>query len=937
MQPNEHAVATPIGVRLCEKCSAKIFAPASTGFCSACLLEEGLNLLAGEDFVSLGETAPANFGDYELLGEIGRGGQGVVFRARQKSLNRIVALKIIALGTLATETHLKRFRREAEAAASLEHPRIVPIYEIGEREGACYFTMQFVDGGQLGELVSGEPWPLRRAAEIIASLAHTVHYAHEHGILHRDIKPGNILLDAEGEPHLADFGLARLIENESTVTRTLDVLGTPSFIAPEQATGNGAPPTRATDVYGLGAVFYHLLTGHPPFAGGTTYETIRLVLESEPRNPKFWNAKVDRDLATICLKCLEKDPLRRYSSARALAEDLERWLGHEPIRARHAGIFYRGRKWVRRQPSRVALLSLGAAFLGVIGFLFWNREPPRPPAGIAVLPFENLDGDKTNTVFADGIQDDILMKLARIADLKVISRASLMSYRGARNSREIGKALHVSHLLEGSVRRAGHRVRLDILLIDARTGEQVWGEQYNRDLDDTFRTQSEIAQQVAEELHLKLAPSEKTALATRPTKDSQAYDAYLCGAALCPSPPFAEQREGDVARSVAFFEKAIAHDPAFLLAYCKLAEAHDFLYRATPTSEHFEKATSAINSALRLAADSGEAHLALALHLYWAKLDYTRARAELEIAARTLPNDARIDGLAGLIDRRAGRWNDAAREMKRAAEFDPRNPYILSVMASIYVEMRAYPEAEETFDRAIALKPEDIGPRLGRAALDVEWRADFRPIRAIEKEVLRNNPVFAEEKATVGLCIGLYRRDIEAEEQALATVDENWVFELGGVQLRRAFYTGWLAQMKGDSAAARTDFLRARADQEKVVREAPADALALCALGLIDAQLGRATDALREGRHALELMPLGKSALEGADVLYGFAMICAWTGQRDLALEKIEKLAKIPSSLTYGALRLDPSWDSLRDDPRFEKIAASLAPNEPQNISQPSP
>ena len=245
----------------------------------------------------------SEFGDYELLEEIGRGGQGVVYRARQKSLNRIVALKVIGLGHWATETHLKRFRREAEAAASLEHPCIVPIYEIGEREGACYFSMKLEEGGQLDQLARREGLPLRRAAEIIASLARTVQYAHERGILHRDIKPGNILLDAKGEPHLADFGLARLVETESTVTRTMEVLGTPSYIAPEQATGNTAQLTNATDVYGLGAVFYQLLTGHPPFAGGTTYETIRLVLETEPRNPRLWNAKVDRDLATICLKC----------------------------------------------------------------------------------------------------------------------------------------------------------------------------------------------------------------------------------------------------------------------------------------------------------------------------------------------------------------------------------------------------------------------------------------------------------------------------------------------------------------------------------------------------------------------------------------------------------------------------------------------------------
>src|SRR6266487_3747842 len=360
------SVSMMTATRLCGKCGAKIFADAPQEFCSACLLETGLRLLDNQDedatnpprLPRIGRTARSakmlgDFGDYELLEEIGRGGQGVVYRARQKSLNRTVALKVIGLGHWATEAHLKRFRREAEAAASLEQPGIVPIYEVGERDGSCYFSMKFIEGGQLDEIVRRDPMPIRQAAELIAKVAHTVHYAHEHGILHRDIKPGNILLDEKGEPHLTDFGLARLVESESTVTRTLEVLGTPSYMAPEQAVGNNAAIGSVTDVYGLGAVLYQLLTGQPPFAGGTTYETIRLLLNTEPRPPRLLNPKIDRDLSTICVKCLEKDPKRRYSSAVALAEDLERWLKHEPILARHTGIITRGGKWVRRNPTSV--------------------------------------------------------------------------------------------------------------------------------------------------------------------------------------------------------------------------------------------------------------------------------------------------------------------------------------------------------------------------------------------------------------------------------------------------------------------------------------------------------------------------------------------------------------------------------------------------------
>src|SRR5437899_4574039 len=370
-----------IASKVCENCGEKIFGDAPKGLCPACVLETGLGPLGDEteekETTSLPrDSAPARpvevlreFGDYELLEELGRGGQGVVYRARQKSLNRTVALKIIGLGQWASTPHLNRFRREAEAAASLEHPRIVPIYEIGEREGSCYFSMKFVDGGQLDAALGGKPMSTRRAAELFVKIARTVQFAHERGILHRDIKPGNILLDKHGEPYLTDFGLARLIEQKSTVTNSFDVLGTPSYMPPEQAAGQAKELTPAADVYSLGAVFYHMLTGEPPFAGGTTYETIRMVLEDEPHNPRLWNPKVDVDLATICLKCLEKDPQRRYSSALALAEDLERWLRHEPIRARRSGIFTRSRKWIRRNPVAAVLVPSLAALAGVVGVM----------------------------------------------------------------------------------------------------------------------------------------------------------------------------------------------------------------------------------------------------------------------------------------------------------------------------------------------------------------------------------------------------------------------------------------------------------------------------------------------------------------------------------------------------------------------------------------
>src|SRR5205809_7369151 len=387
--------------RVCPECGARIFADAPRGFCSVCLFKTGLGGFVEENGETPPVHIPTHFGDYELQEEIGRGGQGVVYRARQKSLNRTLALKITLLCHWATARHLKRFRLEAEAAASLNHPSIVPIHEIGERDGCCYFSMNLIEGGQLDQVVRREAISIRRAAQLIAKLARTVHYAHEHGILHRDIKPGNVLLDAEGEPHLTDFGLARLVETESTVTRTTEVLGTPSYMAPEQASGDNVALTSATDIYGLGAVLYHLLTGRPPFAGPTTYETIRLVLQTDPQEPRLLNPKIDRDLSTICLKCLEKDPQRRYASALTLAGDLERWLRREPIGARRTGIFTRGTKWLQRNPAMAALITLSVALAISIAFNIWKRELLRHPVtgGVAVLPFENLSRDPGQRLF----------------------------------------------------------------------------------------------------------------------------------------------------------------------------------------------------------------------------------------------------------------------------------------------------------------------------------------------------------------------------------------------------------------------------------------------------------------------------------------------------------------------------------------------------------
>jgi TolB-like protein len=944
--------------RICRKCGAKIFSDAPEGLCTGCVLESALGVIpetvAGVADPGRADKLPRDeskaeplvrttakvfaakllgeLGDYELLDEVGRGGQGVVFRARQKSLNRIVALKVIGLGQWATRAHLKRFRLEAEAAASLDHPCIVPIYEVGERDGQCYFSMKFVEGGQLDEVVKHTPLSIRQAVELIAKVARTVHYAHEHGILHRDIKPGNILLDANGAPHLTDFGLARLVESESTVTRTLEVLGTPSYMAPEQAAGNNTEVTGTTDVYGLGAVLYQLLTGHPPFTGGTTYETIKLLLETEPRPLRLWNPKVDRDLSTICLKCLEKDPQRRYPSALVLAEDLERWVKHEPIEARPIGVIRRGKKWLQRNPTAAGIAVLSLALIAAVGVIVWKSELFRhpPTAGIAVLPFENLSNDREDAYFAAGVQDEILSNLARIAELKVISRTSANLYKSGnpRNSREIGQQLGVTHLLEGSVQRIGNRVRVNAQLIKAHSDTHVWAQTYDREVADLFAIQSEIAQAIAGQLYAKISPAEKLDIERPPTTDLIAFDLYTHAKDLSLRSPFTNSGKKDLLRAADLLNQALARDPAFFHAYCQLAFTHDYLYfyGHDRTPARLTLAEAAIQAAFRLRPDAGEAHLARAEHLYRGYLDHDGALAELEVARRTLPNDVHLFHLTGSIERRRGNWEEAIRSIERAVGLDPRNVQMLMEIAASYGFLRRYTEAKSTYNRAQAIDPNYVEAKIAPASVEMAWKGDTKPLHQLIDSTRSTNPAAIPDIANTWFLCALAERDPVAAKEASIAAGQNISPHNQGVHFNRRFAEGIIARMIKDDDKALSAFTAARAEQEKIVQAQPNYGPSLVVLGLIDAALGQKEEALREGHRAVELLPVEKDSINGQLMIEYLAMIAAWVGDNDLACEKLGAAIRYPGPLSYGHLKLLPWWDPLRGDPCFEKIVVSLAP-----------
>jgi len=506
-----------------------------------------------------------------------------------------------------------------------------------------------------------------------------------------------------------------------------------------------------------------------------------------------------------------------------------------------------------------------------------------------------------------------------------------MNYRGNQDPRKIGKALGVLHLLEGTVRRYGRKVHVNARLVDARTGTHVWAEEYDRDLNEVFAIETDVAHSVASRLRAKVSAYENVAMEEHPTKDLVAYDLYVHAASLIEeSLYYGLNSETNLFKAVELLNQAIARDATFLLAYCQLARAHDAIYwnALDHTPGRLELAKSAVNSALRLNSDSGEARFASALHFYYGYLDYDRARAELAIALRTMPNNARIFELTGYIDRRQARWNDALRNLERAVELDPRNNDILFGTWFTYLCAHDYKRAREIANRGLALPTKNNYARLAPVWIDFHEQADTGPWHAVLDKILAENPASARDLTRGRFFVSLCEHDPVAAESALATLDYPMMNArgIGAVKFSPAYARALVARMKGDAADAYAAFSAARAQQEEAVRAAPDDASKLCFLGLIDASLGRKEEALREGRRAVELLPSTEDALNGTEVLYFYAVICAWTGERDEAIERLETLAKLPAGVSYGEIRLDPFWDPLRGDPRFEKVVASLAP-----------
>jgi TolB-like protein/Flp pilus assembly protein TadD len=550
-----------------------------------------------------------------------------------------------------------------------------------------------------------------------------------------------------------------------------------------------------------------------------------------------------------------------------------------------------------------------------------------PDKSIAVLPFENLSRDPDNAFFADGVQDDILTKLAKVADLKVISRTSVMQYRDKHDLRQIGAALGVSHILEGTVRRSDGKVHINAQLIDARTDTHVWAEEYDRNLNDVFAIESDVAQSVASRLTAKVSARETLAMQERPTSDLVAYDLYTRAKNLVLAAAGRSTGRTDLVQAIDLLNQATARDPSFLQAYCQLASAHGHLYSLglDRTSARLELANAAIQAAYGLRPEAGEVHLARAENLYRGYLDYNGALAELKVARHSLPNDPRILQLTAFILRRQGHWNEATQDLERALELDPRSTYTLQQMAWQYMFLRRYAEVKPLLTRVLAIEPKRPDIEVFLASVDFHWKADIKPFHQMVDSTQTTNPSAVSSVAEAWLTCALAERDQSAVANAMAASGED-VFGDDTVQFSRKFIEGVVARMMNNESKAQAAFTAARLEQAKAVGAGPDAAGALCVLGLIDAALGQKEEALREGRRAVELVPLEKDAIVGTRMLAYSAMIAAWAGDKDLACEQLASAIRHPTSPSYGDLKLLPWWDPLRGDSRFEKIVASLAP-----------
>ena len=909
------------------------------------------DLGAGAD-ATLRECASGQkvFGRYTLKTVLGRGGMGVVWLARDEELEREVALKFLPDLMIQDRAVFEQLKRETKRSLELTHPHIVRIYDfIHDQRSGC-ISMEYVDGETLSSLRCERPHQVFEPFELSAwttQICEALDYAHNRArIIHRDLKPANLMVNRRGEVKISDFGIARsLSDSVSMLTREQGRSGTLVYMSPQQLAGERG--SHLDDIYSLGASLYELLTSKPPFYSGNIdrqiHERLAPLMTERRKEFNIEPALLPPAWEETVAACLAKDAARRPQSATEVAQRLQ--LSAPQARAVTA--------LPTRRPDKRTLAIAGITLLlvALAGFYFGitKRQGATPAASsksaapataaiseksIAVLPFENLSKDEENAFFAGGVQDEILSDLAKIADLKVISRTSVMKYKTGpeRNLREIAKTLGVSHVVEGSVQRAGERVRVNVQLIDAHNDAHVWAEHYDRDFADIFAIQSEIAERIADQLRAKLSAAEKTAIAERPTADLVAYALYTKAKEITKeiAAYHWEGAEKPLNQKVELLEKATQRDPNFALAYCALAKTQCDLFQMAggeSSSLHLELAKKAAEAALRLRPDLGEAHLELARYYYYAGInagDLDPARDELTIVHRMLPNNSDALFMTAKIDKRQNRWDNSLANFQKAKELDPSNFEFAFYLRWTYFDMRRYNELEQLFakDAASGLL-QDPSTQLWLADLKL---AEGNPVAA--QALLAQVPLdFSPTDLIwdIRFTAALYSRDYDAANRVIAATPAKFADVHGG-HPPESWADGQVARARGDKQKALAVFAAARKRLDATWGDKVKDQDYFKLAAVLDAGLGRKEDAIREARQAVDLLPIAKDSYWGPHCVTTLALVYAWTGERDRAIEQLEIVAKIPVGPSYGDLRFNPCWDSLRGDPRFEKIVASLKP-----------
>jgi TolB-like protein/tetratricopeptide (TPR) repeat protein len=871
--------------------------------------------------------------DLELLRCIGHGSYGEVWLARN-ILGSYRAVKIIERKAFRDEEAFERefLGLQRFEPISREHDGFVAILHVGRNraDGFFYYVMELADDDSNGNEIDADKYvpktlsselarsgrlPVKEAVQLGSSLSDALAELHRRGLVHRDIKPSNIIF-VKGHAKLADIGLVAQAGEKSR-------FGTEGYIPPE------GPGTPQADLYSLGKLLYEASTG----TDRLSYPDLPSDLDTMPERETFLK------LNSIILKTCDNDTGTRYRRATEISGDLAQ-LVEKPA------------KMVRNQLWHIPTLAFSAVLLAglaaAVSVTVWKhavfrprpaksiavvpfeRNPtgnPTPEKSIAVLPFENLSDDKEHTFFADGVQDDVLTKLAKVADLKVISRTSVMQYRGKQDLRMVGRALGVSHVLAGTVRRSDGQVHINAQLLDTRTDAHVWAEEYHRDLNEVFAIEAEVAQSIVTQLQATLSPREKNAIERPTTSDMTAFDLYTRARNLLLTRSLGGNAKAIFLQIADLLNQAVARDRSFFQAYCQLAQAHDSLYffGFDHTSDRLALAEAAIQAASRLHPDAGETHLARAENLYEGHLDYDGALSELGLAGPSLPNDPRVFALKAYIERRQGRWEESIHSLERAVDLDPRNVPVLQQAALTYLALRRYAQETSLLHRVLTIEPNDVETKIARASVEFYWKANTRPLHQTIDSIRGSSPDAVSKIADYWLSCALAERDIAAATNAVKAFGETPSFDYA-VMLNHPLLEGVLARMTGDDEKARAAFAVARAEQEKAVQAQPNHGPALCVLGLIDAGLGRKDEALREGWRAVELVPAEKDPINAAFMIKYLAMTAAWVGEKDLACDQLETALGRPSFLSYGELKLLPWWDPLRGDPRFEKIVASLAP-----------